>query len=147
MNPTPEIVIPDRIEAWIRADGGDLALLLITLDHQMRPHVIMLARDEVRLVSPTRVRLAVGEGSRSAANLRVRKTATLAIYDAGLACVIKARAVTEPCDLLPGTVACDLVVEDVRFDAPSATESSARLVSGLRFEGRAERKDVKEALG
>jgi hypothetical protein len=146
MTPTPGTAVPERIEAWIRDEGGDLALLLITLDEAQHPHVMMLARDEVRVVSLTRLRVAVGEGSRTAENLRLRKTATLAIYDAGLACVIKTRTLAEPRALLPGTVACDLAVEDVRFDVPAATEGSARLVTGLRFEGRAERLDIREAL-
>ena len=145
MSPS-QAAIPDRIEAWIRSDGGDLALLLITLDASSRPHVMMLARDEVRVVSPTRLRVALGGRSRSAENLGQRRTATLAIYDAGLACVIKTRAASKPRALIGETVACDLAVEDVRFDAPAAAETSARLVTGLRFEGRPERNDVRKAL-
>ena len=33
-----------------------------------------------------------------------------------------------------------------RFDSPTAAEGSARLVTGLRFEGRAERHDIRERL-
>ena len=139
--------LPERIEAWIRVEGGDQALLLITIDEASRPHVAMLARDEVRVISGTRLRVAIGERTQSAANLRVRNTATLAIYDAGLACVIKARALEEPGPLLPGTASCDLAVEDIRFDVPTAAEGVARLVTGLRFEGRQERSDIREALG
>lgn len=146
MKTTSEQAIPARITSWIRADGGDLALLLITVDAEQRPHVVMLARDEIHVASPVLLRLAVGERSRSAGNLRLRRAATLAIYDQGLACIIKTRAVTEPRILLKGTVFCELAVEDVRFDAPAAEEGDARLVTGLRFEGRAERHNVREAL-
>ena len=40
----------------------------------------------------------------------------------------------------------ELTVEDVRFDTPAVHEASARLTSGLRFEGRAAREDVREKL-
>ena len=144
--PTPQTSLPDRIAAWIRSEGGDHALLLITVDGYMRPHVAMLARDEVFVASRTRVRVAMGEESQSAENLRLRGSATLAIYDADTACIVKTRAMKGPRPLLPGTVACDLAVEEVRLDTPAKAEASARLVSGLRFEGRAEREDIREKL-
>jgi hypothetical protein len=144
--PTPQTSLPDRIAAWIRSEGGDHALLLITVDGYMRPHVAMLARDEVFVASRTRVRVAVGEQSQSAENLRLRGSATLAIYDADTACIVKTRAMKGPRPLLSGTVACDLTVEDVRIDSPTKAEATARLVTGLRFEGRAERADIRERL-
>ena len=144
--PTPQSSLPDRIAAWIRSEGGDQALLLITVDGYMRPHVMMLARDEIFAVSDTHLRVAIGATSQSAENLRLRASATLAIYDADLACLIKTRAMKGPQPLLPGTVYCDLTVEDVRLDTPTKAEAPARLVSGLRFEGRAERADIREFL-
>jgi hypothetical protein len=138
--------LPDRIASWIRTDGGDHAVLLITLDGTLRPHVIMLARDEVFVVSPTHLRAAVGEGSQAAENLRLRASATLAIYDAGLACAVKTRVLKAPRPLISKTVACDLAVENVRLDTPTKAEAGARLVSGLRFEGRAPRHDIREKL-
>ena len=146
MTNTPEPTLPERIATWIRSTGGDHALLLITVDAYLRPHIMMLARDEVAVVSGSRLRVAVGEQSHSGENLRLRSSATVAIYDAGLACLIKTRAVAGPRPLLRGTVAYDLAVETVRFDAPAMAESSARLVSGLRFEGRANRNDIRDRL-
>lgn len=144
--PTPQSSLPDRITAWIRSEGGDHALLLITVDGYMRPHVMMLARDEVFAVSSTHLRIAVGAASQSAENLRLRASATLAIYDTDLACTIKTRAMKGPQPLLPGTVYFDLTVEDARLDTPTKAEATARLVSGLRFEGRAERADIRDRL-
>ncbi len=146
MTTTPRTVFPDRIAAWIGAEGGDHALLLITVDAWLRPHVMMLARDEIAVLSSSRLRVAMGEDSQSAENLRLRSSSTLAIYGAGLACVIKTHVILGPRALLRGAIAFDLLVEDVRFDAPAATEGSARLVTGLRFEGRAERSDIRERL-
>lgn len=138
--------LPDRIVAWIRSEGGSNALLLITVDARLRPHIMMLARDEIFVMSDTAVRVAVGARTQSAENLRLRSSATLAIYDADLACVIKTHASRGPQEIDEGTVACDLAVEEVRFDTPAAAEASARLVNGLRFEGRAERADLQDRL-
>lgn len=146
MPPAPLTSLPDRIVAWIRSEGGSNALLLITVDGFLRPHIMMLARDEVTVTSLTALRVAVGERSQSAENLRLRSSATLAIYDTDLACVIKTHTTQGPRGIAEGTVAYDLAVEDVRFDVPTAAEASARLVTGLRFEGRAERTDVRERL-
>src|SRR4029079_2058972 len=100
------------------------ALLLITVDGTLRPHLMMLARDEAFVASPTRIRVSVGEGSQTAENLRQRASATLALYDAGLACVIKTRVLKAPRPLTSGIVACDLAVEDVRLDAPTNDEAT-----------------------
>ena len=147
MPPTPQTSLPDRIVAWIRSEGGSNAILLITVDARLRPHIMMLARDEVFVISETRLRAAVGGSTQSAENLRLRSSATLAIYDTDLACVVKTHTTGEPREIAAGTAAWDLAVEEVRFDTPTAAEASARLVSGLRFEGRAERTDIRDRLG
>ena len=144
MEPMP--TLPERIVAWIRDNGGDHALLLITVDGQLRPHVMMLARDEVVVVSASRLRLALGEASRSAENLRERTVGTLAIYDADLACVIKTRVRSGPALIMPGVTAFELDIDEIRFDAPSASEGGARLVTGLRFEGRKGREGLQSLL-
>lgn len=144
--PTPQSSLPDRITAWIRSKGGDHAIVVITVDGYMRPHVMLLARDEIFAVSHNHLRIALGESSQSAENLRLRASVTLALYDADLACFIKTRAMNGPKPLVPGTVYCDLTVEDVRLDTPTKAEATARLVTGLRFEGRAERADIREKL-
>lgn len=143
---TPQTSVPDRIRLWIDSEGGEHAMLLITVDGYLRPHVMLLARDEVAVMSAALIRVAVGERTQSAENLRLRCSATLAIYDADLACVIKSHAVRGPEPLAAGSVAYELAVEDVRFDAPTAAEASARLVTGLRFEGRAQRDDIRDRL-
>lgn len=146
MPPAPQTFLPDRIVAWIRSEGGSNALLLITVDGFLRPHIMMLARDEVVVTSATTLRVAVGESSQSADNLRLRSSATLVVYDADLACVIKTHTTRGPRAIAEGTAAYDLAVEEVRLDTPTAAETSARLVTGLRFEGRAERTDIRERL-
>lgn len=146
MQTPPPSALPDRITRWILEDGGDNALLLITVDGHLRPHIMMLARDEVVVISPSHLRVGIGDQSQTAENLRLRSSATLAIYDADLACVIKTHAMSAPRPLLPRTASCDLAVEDVRFDTPTATEAAARLVTGLRFEGRREHPEIRAEL-
>ena len=143
---TPLTSLPERIATWIRSGGGPHALLLITIDGYVRPHAMMLARDGVFVISATHVRVAMSEKSQSAENLSLRSSATLAIYDADLACVVKTHAMGGARPLLPGIVAYDLGVEEVRLDTPTTAEASARLVTGLRFEGRAERVDIQDRL-
>lgn len=142
----PLKALPEDIAAWIRATGGDNALLLITVDGYARPHVALLARDEVSVMSPTHLRIACGESSQTALNLDLRASATIALYDADLACVVKTHVESGPRLLLPGIVSADLAIEDVRLDRPAPSETAARLVSGLRFEGRARRDDIAQAL-
>jgi len=142
----PQTALTDRIVMWIRSEGGPHALLLITVDGFLRPHIMMLARDEIVVMSATALRVAVRQGTQSAENLRLRSSATLAIYDHDLACVIKTHTTQGPRTLLPDTVAYDLAVEEMRLDTPTAAEASARLVTGLRFEGRAENAKVRSLL-
>lgn len=146
IDPGPRPSLPERVIDWIRQDGGDHALLMISVDGRIQPHVMMLARDQVAVVSPSRLRIAVGEGSRSVENLWNRSVATLAIYDPDLACVIKTRVASGPIAVVAGAVAFDLVIDDVRLDTPSPGEGAARLVTGLRFEGRTPREDVRVRL-
>jgi hypothetical protein len=146
---TPETAppeLPPGVVDWIARDGGDHAVLLITVDGYLRPHVMMLARDEIAVMTGSRLRVAVGEASQTAVNLRLRASATLAIYDASLACIVKTRVESGPRPLLQGAEVAELVVEDVRLDTPTAAEASARLVSGLRFEGREAKPEVRDLL-
>jgi hypothetical protein len=143
---TAQPELPQGVIDWITQEGGDHAVLLITVDGYLRPHVMMLARDEIAVMTGSRVRVAVGEKSQTAENLRLRASATLAIYDASLACIVKTRVQAGPRSLSPGTDMAELGVEDVKLDTPTAAEASARLVTGLRFEGRAARPELRELL-
>lgn len=142
----PQTALTDRIVMWIRSEGGPHALLLITVDGFLRPHIMMLARDEIVVMSATALRVADDRRRRFSADWVPWRTATLAIYDHDLACVIKTHTTQGPRTLLPDTVAYDLAVEEMRLDTPTAAEASARLVTGLRFEGRAENAKVRSLL-
>jgi hypothetical protein len=138
--------IPDSVIDWIDSRGGNHALLVISVDARLQPHVMMAARDEVLVVSPGRIRLAVASGSQTRRNLHERSSATIALYDEGLAVWIKAHATADAMPFQGEGFAIDLVVDEVKLDAPSPEEGGARLVSGLRFEGRKPRPDLREKL-
>jgi len=136
MIPETRVLLSDRIRAWIERDGGEHAVQLITVDDWVRPHVMLLSRDEIEVVSDSSLRVRVREQSRSAENLRRRSSATLGIYDEGLACTVKTRWSGSPESRSDGVSTFELTVEDMRLDAPLDSEGPARLVSGLRFERR-----------
>ena len=136
MIPETRLLLSGRVRAWIERDGGDHALQLITVDDRLRPHVMLLSRDEIEVVSDSALRVRVQERSATAENVRRRSSATIALYDAGLACTIKTRWNGSPESTEAGASTFELTVEEMRLDAPLDSEGPARLVSGLRFERR-----------
>ena len=97
---------------------------------------MLLAREEISDVTESSLRVRMREASTSAENLRRRSSATLALYDEGLACVIKTRSVASSETRVEGVSTFSLEVEEMRLDAPHDSEGPARLISGLRFERR-----------
>jgi hypothetical protein len=134
MQPETRAGLTQRIQDWISTSGGDHAILLITVDDRVRPHVMLLAREEVSVASESSLRIRLREASRSAENLRRRSSATLCLYDAGLACAIKTHTLATSETSEGGVSTFTLSVEEVRLDAPLDSEGPARLASGLRFE-------------
>jgi len=124
-----------------RLSGEDLAarageaILVATTDTQGRPHPALLAYGEIVALSPTVLRLAVRGDSATARNLVDRGALTLCLIDADGATYVKARArpLSSAASLeAQGLVAFEAHVEDVRADAPAASEA-ARLASGITF--------------
>jgi hypothetical protein len=108
------------------------ALPLITLDAQGRPHPMLLSPLEVLAVAPDRLRVVIGAGSRSEANLQARGAGTLLVLDADLAVYVKCRAVAGPLRA-GGLSRFDLVVEDVLEDLAGGEEGGTRLTGGVTY--------------
>lgn len=126
---------PDLLARLSQADlpaSLGRALPLITLDAQGRPHPMLLSPLEVLAAAPDRLRVVIGAGSRSAANLRERGAATLLVLDAGLAVYVKCRAVAGPLSDA-GLCRFDLAVEDVLEDQAGDEEEGTRLTGGLTY--------------
>jgi hypothetical protein len=112
-----------------------VALPLVTVDGDGRPHPMMVSYLEVKAYDPGTVGLVVQAGTGSARNLSSRDVATLSIVEPDLVAYVKLRRLDGP---LP--VAEDqrlayflLAVEEVREDAAGEEEAGARIVAGPRY--------------
>jgi hypothetical protein len=115
------------------------AILLCTVGEDGWPHPAMLSYFEVAATGAQRLRLALYKNSRSCANLRDRKKATLILTDEQLACYIRARAlqVEEGMAAAPYNAYVDLAVEQVTFDEPPPDlEPGAFVTSGITYAAR-----------
>ena len=115
------------------------AIVLCTIGENGWPHPAMLSYFEVVATDARRVRLALYKDSRSCANLRERKKATLILCDARLACYIRAsaRQVEPGMAAAPYNARVDLAVEQVIFDEPPPDlEPGAFVTSGITYAPR-----------
>lgn len=109
-----------------------VALPLITVDAVGRPHPMLVSYLELLAVEPGTIRLAIGAGSRSAANLDARGGATLLLVEAGLTVYVKCRAAGRG-RVVGQLVRFDLQVEDVLEDSAAAWEEGLGVTSGIRY--------------
>ena len=123
--------------------GGDgfearrkLSIPLLTCDPGGVPRAALLAFSEVRALSPSRLAVAVSNGSRTEANLIRRRGATVLFLDAGRAISIRTRAGKgKPSSSLPEKKLFPLAVISVKEDAPLEGEGGVALANGPRFAG------------
>jgi hypothetical protein len=119
---------------WLASRASE-AILVVTLDDRGRPHPALLAYGELVALTPTRVRLAVADGSTTARNLRSRHAMTLCLIEADGVAYVKASAralASEAWLAARGLAAFEAEVQDVLVDAPAPGEA-AWLTSGIRF--------------
>lgn len=134
---TPELLERlggSRIDSLARS-----AILLCTLGESGWPHPAMLSYFEVAALDDRRLRLALYGNSRSCANLRERKKATLVLTDERLACYIRAstRHVESGMSAAPYNARVDLAVEQVTFDEPPPDlEPGTFVTSGIAYAAR-----------
>lgn len=112
-----------------------VALPLVTVDADGRPHPMVVSYLEVKAYDTATVGLVIHAGTGSARNLAARDAATLSIVEPDLVAYVKMRRLDGP---LP--VAEDerlayflLSVEEVREDAAGEEEAGARIVTGPRY--------------
>lgn len=132
--------LPDELFARLHgADAGDWAdqaVLIATVDAQLRPHPALLSFDELYAPDPRRLRLATYADSSTTRNLRERGTVTLCLVGPGAVWYVKARArELQPNPVTDGTQACfEAEVEDVLLDfAKAEVEGDVDLLSGITF--------------
>jgi hypothetical protein len=125
----------DRLSQRDLATRLGVALPLVTLDVEGRPHPMLVSYAEIRAYDAGSVGLVIHAGTGSTANLAARDVATLALVEDDVVAYIKLRRVDGPLPLEdePRLVYFLLAVEEVREDAATAEEAGARIVAGLRY--------------
>jgi hypothetical protein len=125
----------DRLSQRDLASRLGVALTLVTVDADARPHPMMVSYLELRAYDAATLGLVMRTGSDSARNLAARDAATLVIVEPDLVVYVKLRRLDGP---LP--VAEDarlayflLAVEEVREDTSTAEEAGARIIAGPRY--------------
>ncbi|HEY7575433.1 MAG TPA: hypothetical protein VIB08_09745 [Thermoanaerobaculia bacterium] len=114
-----------------------LVVPLLTTDPDGFPRAALLALGEVRATSPTLLAVAVRAGSRAAANLLRRKTATILLLDVNRAASIRALAGrARPCESDPTRQIFPLKVAGVKIDTPAKSEGNVGLKRGPEVGGR-----------
>lgn len=123
-------------------DAGSLAnqaIVLCTIDAEGQPHPAMLSYFEVAAPDRHNVRLAVYSDSRTCANLRERRKATLIVVDVDLVCYIRGTvdAVEPTMRQVPHNAKVNLHIDRVEFDSASAElEPGADVTSGITYGSR-----------
>ncbi len=114
-----------------------VALPLVTLDAEGRPHPMLLSYLEVRAYDARTLGLVIGEGSTSARNLAARKAATLLVVEPDVVFYVKARALDGPIPVedpdAPGLAFFLLEVEQVLEDVAADREAGTGIVSPMRY--------------
>jgi hypothetical protein len=113
-----------------------VAMPLVTVDADGRPHPMLISYLEVRAYDPGTIGLVIHAGTTSTANLAARDVATLAIVEADVVAYVKLRRVDGPLPVVeePRLVYFLLAVEELREDTATAEEAGARIVAGPRYE-------------
>lgn len=112
-----------------------VALPLVTLDGDGRPHPMLLSYLEVRAYDSGTVGLVIQARSASARNLVERGVATLLILEPDAIVYVKTRLVDGPLDVA-GADALGyflLEVEDVLEDAPADWEGGVHITGPVRY--------------
>ena len=117
---------------------GRLAIPFLTVDPGGYPRAALLTLGEIRATSRSTLAVAVRAGSRTAANLIRRKTATIFYLARNKAVWVQARAGRgRPSDFDPDRQIFPLSVVRVKVDRAAPEEGAVALTGGPTFSARA----------
>ncbi len=130
--------LPDRLLARLMApdpaERPGESVVLVTVDPYGRPHPALVSYAELLALDPTRIRLALHAGTRTATHLRESGRATLVFADAELVLYVEADAVAlAPAPGHPALSRFELQVRDVLEDRAEGEEAGAFLTGGITF--------------
>ena len=121
------------------ATRADEAIVICTVDGEGWPHPAVLSYFEVAAMDRGTLRLAVYTNSRTCANLRERRHATLILASAGLVCYVRGIAT----ELTPAmreaayNAMMAVRIDQVVFDeAPQDLEPGVAVTSGITYSRR-----------
>ena len=122
----------DRLAGRDLERFGALVVPIATVDAAGWPHVALLSYSEIVAHDPGMLRIAIGTGSASAANLRRTGCVTVMLFDAGLAHYIKgaARERRSSMGCAPGNAMFAVSVTDVLADAADPHREGESFVRG-----------------
>jgi Pyridoxamine 5'-phosphate oxidase len=114
-----------------------VAVPLVTVDAEQRPHPMLLSYLEIRAHDAGTVGLVILAKSQSARNLTARQTATLVVIEPDATWYVKLRALDGPLPV-PGGEAYGLgyfllAVEDVLEDAAAEWEGGMRITGAVTY--------------
>ena len=135
---TGRALTPALLARLSQRDLGDrlgIALPLVTVDADGRPHPMLVSYLELRAYDAATIGLVIHAGSTSTVNLATRDVATLAIVEADVVAYVKLRRVDGPWPVVedPRLVYFLLAVEELREDTATAEEAGARIIAGPRY--------------
>jgi hypothetical protein len=133
--------LPREIEFALSGAGfrarRRLALPFLTVDPGGHPRAALLTLGEVRATSRNTLAVAVRSGSRTAANLIRRRTATLLYLARNQAVWVQAKAGrARVSDVDPDRQIFPLAIVNVKVDRPAPEEGSIALAGGPMFTQR-----------
>jgi hypothetical protein len=125
----------ERLSQRDLASRLGVALTLVTVDTEERPHPMMVSYLELRAYDAGSVGLVIQVGSDSARNLETRDRATLVMIEPDLVVYVKLRRLDGALPVAedPRLAYFLLTVEEVREDASTAEEAGARIIAGPRY--------------
>jgi hypothetical protein len=128
-------VLVDRLSQRDLERRLGVALPLITVDREGRPHPMLLSYLEVRAYDSGTLGLVIQAHSTSARNLVERGAGTLVIVEPDAVVYVKTRVVDGPLDVagLDTLGYFLLVVEDVLEDAAADWESAVRITGSVTY--------------
>ena len=112
-----------------------VALPLVTVDAEGRPHPMMVSYLELKAYDAGTIGLVIQAGTGSARNLAARDAATLSIIEPDLIAYVKLRRLDGPLPVVENERLCYflLAVEEVCEDVAGDEEGGARIVAGPRY--------------
>lgn len=135
LGPRLSSTLVERLSQRDLANRLGVALPLVTVDGDGRPHPMLLSYLEVRAYDSGTLGLVIQARSASARNLVERAVATLLILEPEAVVYVKTRLVDGPLDVV-GADALGyflLGVEDVLEDAPADWEGGVRVAGSVRY--------------